>query len=159
MANSPGFSVVALLTLAVGIGANTMIFSLIDTLYLRPLTVPNPARLVYVFQTHADRVGFDLMSFLDYRDYQARAKAFSDLAATYSSAPINYADGAESKEINGSVVTANYFPLFGLQPAVGRFFSVDEDAVPGRDPSSSSVTTSGGGSSRRIRWSWAVAFS
>ena len=115
MARSPGFTIVAVVTLALGIGPNTMIFSLLDTLYWRPLPVAEPSRLANVFQMRAGKpAGNPNLSFPDYLYYRDHNDAFSALAAHYASAPINLAMADESREINGSVVTANYFTVLGL---------------------------------------------
>jgi predicted permease len=133
LARQRSFTAIALLTLALGVGANTVIFSLLRTLYWRPLPVPHPAGLVHVFGAREGRTQNLPISFVDFESYRDRTTAFSALAAHYASAPINFADAGESHEINGSVVTANYFALLELTPSRGRFFRDDEDRVPGRD--------------------------
>ncbi|HEY6212842.1 MAG TPA: ABC transporter permease [Vicinamibacterales bacterium] len=134
LAGNPGFTIVSVVTLALGIGANTMIFSLLDTLYWRPLPVADASRVLNVFQTHESGRGETALSFPDYIYYRDHNRSFSALAAHYSNAPINLATADGSKEINGAVVTANYFGLLGLQPALGRFFAPEEDDVPDRNP-------------------------
>ena len=134
LAQSPGFTTVAVLTLALGIGANTVIFSLVETLAFRPLPVADANRLVHVFQTREGRDGRYPLSMPDYHYYREQARAFDDLAAHYPSSPINFVSAGESREINGSVVTANYFDLLQLHPAAGRFFLPEEDEAAGRNP-------------------------
>jgi putative ABC transport system permease protein len=134
LAKNPGFTAVAAVTLALGIGANTAIFSLLDTLYLRPLAVPDSSRLVHAYQSVRGGARYAAFSMPDYFYYRDNARVFTGLAAHYSSAPMNLAIGGESREINGAVVTANYFALLGLRPLAGRFFSAEEDRVPGRNP-------------------------
>ncbi|HKD16805.1 MAG TPA: ABC transporter permease, partial [Thermoanaerobaculia bacterium] len=129
---SPGFSAVAIAILALGIGAATTIYSLVDTLYLKPLPVPEPSRLVEVYQARNGNEFFNL-SFPDYLFYREHSRSFSDLAAHYSHAPINLMTAEASREINGSVATASYFQVLGLKPRLGRFFLPEEDRVPGRD--------------------------
>ena len=131
---SPGFTAIVVLTLALGVGANAVIVSLIDTLYLRPLPVPDAKRIVHVAKTLPGRTGLYGFAFPDYRYYRDHAQSFTDLAAHYASAPINLFTPAGSREINGSVVTANYFTLLRLEPAVGRFFRAEEDEAAGRNP-------------------------
>jgi predicted permease len=133
LAKSPGFTAVAVLTLALGIGANTAIFSLVDALFLQTLPVRDPSRLVDVYQTRKGQ-GYFAISYVDYLYYRDHNRSFSDLAAHYSSSPINLITPGESKEINGSVVSANYFSLLGLRPLLGRFFLPEEDEVPNRNP-------------------------
>jgi predicted permease len=134
LAKNPGFTAVAVLTLGLGIGANTAIFSLVDTLYMRSLPVADPSRLIHVYQSVRGGTRYGSFSLPDYVAYREGAGAFSSLAAHYSNAPINLISGGESREINGAVVTANYFPLLRIAPMLGRFFLPEEDRVPGRDP-------------------------
>ena len=133
-ARSPGFTAIVVLTLALGVGANAVIVSLIDTLYLRPIPVPGAKRIVHVGKTLPTRAGLYNFSFPDYLHYRDHAQSFTELAAHYASAPINLLTPGGSHEINGSVVTANYFTLLRLQPSLGRFFQPDEDEAPGRNP-------------------------
>ena len=133
-ARSPGFTAIVVLTLALGVGANAVIVSLVDTLYLRPIPVPGAQRIVHAAMTLPNRTGLYNFSFPDYLYYRDHAQSFSELAAHYASAPINLLTFGGSREINGSVVTANYFTLLELRPALGRFFRPDEDDVPGRSP-------------------------
>jgi putative ABC transport system permease protein len=130
---SPGFSGVAIAILGLGIGAATTIFSLVDTLYLKPLPVPEPSRLVEVYQSRNGNEYFNL-SLPDYLYYREHTSSFADLAAHYSHAPINLMTPEASREINGSVATASYFQVLRLEPRLGRFFTSEEDRVPGRDP-------------------------
>jgi predicted permease len=133
-AKSPGFVLVAVVILAVGIGASVAIVSLVDTVYLRELPARDPSRLVEIYQVRDTAPGdYFNLSYPDYLEYRKQSRSFEDLAAHYSSAPIHIADGERSGEINGSVVTANYFRLLGIEPALGRFFRPEEDRVPGRD--------------------------
>ena len=130
---NPGFTAIAILTVALGIGANTAIFSLIDSLFLRTLPVRDPSHLVNVFQTRAN-CEFCALSYPDYVYYRDHNHVFSDLAAHYSFAPINLVVSGESTEINGSVISGNYFSVVGVRPFLGRFFLSDEDAIPGKNP-------------------------
>ncbi len=130
---NPGFSAVAVLILGLGTGASTTIFSLVNALYLKTLPAREPARLVEVYQTRRPGEYFNL-SYLDYLFYRAHTRSLSGLAAHYSHAPINLATPGGSREINGSVATASYFDVLGLRPRLGRFFTAEEDRVPGRDP-------------------------
>jgi predicted permease len=127
---SPGFTGVAVLTLALGIGANTAIFSLVHSLFLRLLPVPNASQLVHVYGTRNGHGHFPL-SYLDYLEYRDRVQSISDLAAQYPTSPINLVVSGESQLINGGVVTHNYFRVLQLAPSLGRFFGPQEDQVPG----------------------------
>jgi predicted permease len=129
---SPGFTAVAILTLALGIGANTAIFSLINTLFLQPLPLRDSASLVDVYGTVQGRAYRDL-SYPDYLYYRDHAQTVADLAAQYPTSPIHLVVSQDAQEINGSVVTWNYFRLLKLTPALGRFFLPEEDEVVGRN--------------------------
>jgi len=129
---NPGFAVSAGLTIALAITATTTVFSFINTVYLRPLSVPEARRLVRIYG--ADRPEFDLqLGFPAYQVLRGRARSFDLIAAHYSSAPLYLTTHNESSEVLGAVVSAEYFPMLGVRPVLGRFFSPDEDAVPDRD--------------------------
>ncbi len=136
MKRTPGFTAAAIATLALGLGLNSAVLSLAYTLFLKPLPVDEPARLVLVDQTlahRAERLAFSL-SYPDYVYYREHARAFADLAAHYPTSPMHVATPNEGFDLMGSVVTASYFTVLRLQPAVGRFFSVEEDQVPDKHP-------------------------
>jgi predicted permease len=134
LARSPLLTALVILTLAPGIGAHVAIFSFVNALFIRPLPlVESPDRVVGVYETR-DGGGFSPMAFPDYVDYRDSTRSFSALAAHYPTAPLILSGGDESVEINGSVVTASYFPLLGVKPALGRFFLPGEDAAPGAGP-------------------------
>jgi predicted permease len=130
---TPGFTALAVVTLALGLGAHVAIFSLIDALFLQPLPLPDADRLVGVYETR-DGAGFFPLSFPDYLDHRARAEVFDGLAAHYPAAPLSFETADGLVEINGSVVSANYFSLLGVEPERGRFFLPEDDAVPGGHP-------------------------
>jgi len=125
----PALSLIAAVTLGLGIGANLTIFSFVDTMFFRPLPVREPYQLVAV-GVGIDN-GFAYPAYTHFRDHN---KSFESLAAHYSTAPLNLAapDG-DSETLNGAVVSANYFSTLGITPSLGRFFSPDEDSVPDRD--------------------------
>ncbi|HVC19708.1 MAG TPA: ABC transporter permease [Vicinamibacterales bacterium] len=131
----PGFAAVAVLSLALGIGANTTIFSLLNSIFFHPLPVAEPSRLVDVFTTDARNPGFLPVSFDNFKDYRDQTEAFSG-ALAYQFVPISL--GAERGEqpqvVAGQIVTGNYFSLLGVTPALGRFFLPEEDQVPDRNP-------------------------
>ena len=137
---SPGFAAVIVLTLALGIGANTAVFTLIDTLLLRTLPVANPRELVVVTAGPGTR---SIISFPMYRDLRALQQVFTDIFASAGETPVRLTvlNGSESAEVDNvrtDFVTANYFAVLGVQPAAGRFFTEDED----RNPQSSETTGS-----------------
>jgi putative ABC transport system permease protein len=129
----PGFTLVAVLTLALGIGANMTIFSFVDTMFLRPVPAREPDRLVNVEPTRNGRLsgGHSYPTYLHYRDH---SQSFEALVAHYSTAPVNIVAEGDSRVANGAVVSANYFSALGIEPRLGRFFLPDEDAVPDRNP-------------------------
>jgi predicted permease len=124
---SPGFSAVAILSLALGIGANTAIFSLVNALLLRPLPVRDPQSLVIVSTTDQRNKGNLPLSHLNFKDLRAQNAAFSDMASlTFNQ--VNFSHGGESEQVPVQVVTANYFSLLGAEPAMGRAFRPEEEA-------------------------------
>lgn len=135
MKQAPGFTAAAIATLALGLGLNSAVVSLAYALFLKPLPVDEASRLVLVDQTLAGdaRRGFQLF-YPDYTYYRDHARVFADLAAHYSTSPMNVVTPGGPFNGTGSVVTSNYFSLLRLQPAMGRFFSADENRVPGRNP-------------------------
>jgi predicted permease len=136
MWQTPGFMAAAIGTLALGLGLTSAVMSLAYALFLRPLPVDEAARVVFVDQTRIDRPitsGF-AFSYPDYRYYRDHARAFDELGAHYSTSPMTVGTPGGPVSVSGAVVTANYFTLLRLTPRAGRFFSEDEDRVPGRDP-------------------------
>jgi putative ABC transport system permease protein len=124
---NPGFTAVAVLTLALGIGANTAIFSLINAVLFKPLPYREPDRLVMVWED-ASLIGFprDTPAPANYADWKARHPGFEDMAAT-DWRSFNLIGDGEPEKIQAYGVTANFFPLLGVKPALGRVFLPDED--------------------------------
>jgi predicted permease len=137
LARSPGFSVLAVLTLALGVGATTAIFSVVNGVLLRPLPYREPDRIANLW-VHFGVGAQDLpaMSPGDFRDYQQRSRSFDALAAG-SGAQVVGATGAltdsgwEAERVDVSAVTANFFPLLGVDPIYGRHFTPEEEALGG----------------------------
>jgi len=125
----PGFALVAVIALALGIGANLTILSFVDTMFFRPLPVRAPYELVNV------QIGPDGgYSYPVYKYFRDHSTSLAELAAHYSTAPLEVTGpGGDSQTRRGAVVSANYFSVLGLKPALGRFFSSEEDTVPDRD--------------------------
>src|SRR6266404_9445993 len=134
LAKSPGFTAVVVLSLALGIGANTAIFSLVNTFVLRPMPVDDPDRLVALYVTAPNWgnliAGFSYPELLDYRKADA---GLSDLMAATGN-PLSVTDGQKPQLIWGETVTDNYFSGLGVHPVVGRGFLPDEDRAPGEKP-------------------------
>ncbi|MEX1128492.1 MAG: ABC transporter permease [Vicinamibacterales bacterium] len=126
---SPAFTVIAALSLALGIGANTAIFSLINVVLLRPIPVEEPARVVSVFTTDERNPGNLPLSHLNYKDLRDQNQAFTDMAA-FTFAQLNWSTGSEAEQIPAQVVSGNYFSVLGAQPPLGRGFLREEDEKP-----------------------------
>lgn len=139
LAKSPGFTVVAVLTLALGIGANTAIFTIFNAVLLNPLPVKDASRLVELDTTDKKTLvslgNFTKMgiSFPNYQDYAQQAGVFSGLAAFTGPLPLTLSGGEKPRQYQGSLVTANYFDVLGVSAALGRTFRPDEDRHPGGD--------------------------
>lgn len=135
MRKSPSFVLFVVLTLSLGIGANTTVFTVINTLILNPLPVPDSSRLAAVGTRKANSASKanspQPFSYPDLKDYQNRNRTFRSLAGYTGSRPVILQQGASSSGIFGELVTANYFSTLGLTPAAGRFFLPDEDTTPG----------------------------
>jgi putative ABC transport system permease protein len=126
---NPGFSLVAILTLALGIGTNTAIFSVVDGVLLRPLPYPAPERLVYFEGLDPDRGISELaLSLPDYRDWQSQADAFESIAAFVENSLPLTGDGAEPEHIPRGMVTPSFFQTMGVTPLMGRAL-LKEDEV------------------------------
>jgi len=125
---SPLFTATAALSLAVGIGANTTIFSVVSAMLLRPLPgLAEPSRLVDIGRTQ-DGSGFDTVSYPNYRDVRARATMLSDVFAyRVEPQPISLSDGREAERIYGTLVSGNYFRSLGTTPFKGRLLNDDDD--------------------------------
>ena len=128
----PGFTAVAVLTLALGIGANTAIFSLVNAVLLRPLPFAEPGRLVMLWED-ASRIGFpqNTPAPANYVDWKTQTRSFEGMAATMW-ASFNLTGYGEPQKLNGEAVTADLFGVLGVRPALGRGFTPDEER-PGSD--------------------------
>src|SRR5262245_19784660 len=126
----PVFQVVSILTLALGIGANTAIFSVVYAVLIRPLPVQDPDRLVFVWNRY--REANTSNSPPDYADRRAESRALQSIAAL---APANFNLGGqgEAERVPGARVTADFFETLGVRPVLGRAFTGDEDR-PGQPP-------------------------
>jgi predicted permease len=127
---NPVFTIVAVLTLALGIGINTSIFNMVDALLLRPLPFPESHRLVSLYFRDADKQVYDSLSYPDYEYLRDHNNFLSSLAA-YDSATAALRFGDQVERVSGEIVSANYFSVLGVQPSLGRAFAADEDRLPG----------------------------
>ena len=121
----PGFTLIAALTLALGIGANTAIFSVVNAALIRALPYHNPNRLVMLFATSADGQR-DAMSIQEMREFQAQSQSLEDLTG-FISQSVNLTGGERPDRVRGAYVAANFFRVFDLKPVVGRTFAAGED--------------------------------
>jgi len=124
---SPGFTVVAVLTLALGIGANTAIFSVVNGVLLNPLPYAQPEQLVALYQrtSNFEEASIPYPSFLD---WQRENRSFSAIAA-YRSDDFNLSGTGRPERLKAGMVSADFFPLFGVKPIVGRTFTDSEDQL------------------------------
>jgi predicted permease len=125
---SPAFAIVAIVSLALGVGVNTLVFSVVNALVVRPLPIADPSRVVFVEPGR----GFTL-SYPDYRDMRDRTTAFGALVA-YRAAPMDLAADRGPARVWGYLATGNYFDALGVTPAAGRFFHAPDDQHPGQSP-------------------------
>src|ERR1041385_326924 len=128
---APSFTIVAILTLALGIGACTAIFSVVNTVLLSPLDYPDPARLVIIRETQLPKFPEFSVSPPNYIDWEKQAKSYEYLAAT-TSASLNLTGEGEPQRLIGVKATAHYFDVYGVKPVLGRMLLPEEDAV-GKD--------------------------
>src|SRR5215218_2530521 len=130
---NPGVTLVAVITLALGIGANTAIFSGVSAFLMRPLNVPDAGGLIRPMEISEDRGTGDEFSYPDFLEYRNQATSFSGLAAEDM---ISAAVDAENQSdvIWGQVVSANYFDVLEVKPIMGRAFLPDEDKTIGANP-------------------------
>jgi putative ABC transport system permease protein len=137
---SPGFTFVAILSLALGIGANTAIFTIINAVFLHPLPVEEPARLAEMFThdtlTFNANANFQLTgtSLPNYEDYRDQNQVFSGLAMVTFPIPLNWGGQAEPQQLNASLVSGNFFDVLGIKPYRGRTFIFDGDKKIGGNP-------------------------
>ena len=129
LVKSPGFTAVAVLSLALGIGANTAIFSLVNAVLLRPIPVQEADRLASVFMTDTRNPGNLPLSHLNYKDLRSQNQVFTDMAA-FTFAQVNWSNGNASEQILLQVAAGSYFSVLGTQPAIGRGFAAEEDVKP-----------------------------
>lgn len=131
---SPGFTAVAVLTLAFGLSVNATIFGLISAIFLRPLAVKDADRLVVVLQQHPNREMRSGMAWSDYRDYRTQIQEFDDvLALTFRPASVRIQDRPADRTWI-EAVSGNYFSMLGITPLAGRFFLPGEGEKPNADP-------------------------
>jgi hypothetical protein len=130
----PGFTAVAVISLTFGIGLNSSVFSVLNALLLRPLSVPEPDRLVRIFQHR-----YGNTSYRNYRDLQIPSATLASLAAFSWPNPVAFAvptgpGAVQTEQVWSAVVSANYFDVLGVRAQLGRTFLPEEDLAPGKAP-------------------------
>jgi len=133
LVKNPAFSVVAFLAIALGVGANTTVFGIINALLLRPLPVGNADQVVKVFTTDNHIKGNQPSSYLNFQDYAKQNTAFTSMAA-YTFAGMGMTRGTDTLNVVGLLVSGNYFDLLQVKPHLGRTFLPEEDSTPNGHP-------------------------
>jgi predicted permease len=136
LARTPGFTAVAILTLALGIGANTAIFTLLDQVLLRLLPVKNPQQLVLLTMRgrhYGSNWGGNAISHPMFRDFQDHNEVFSEMFCRFPTAA-SLTFGGQSERVEVELVSGTYFPALGVGPALGRLFAPEDDRVPSGHP-------------------------
>lgn len=136
LAKSPGFCVVAVGSLALGIGANTAIFTLTDQLLLRLLPIKQPEQLVMLDRkgsNHGSNTGSNAVSFPMYQDIRDRNTAFSGMFCRYQT-PLSLSAEGKTQRVTGELVSGNFFPVLGVGAAAGRVFNASDDLHQGGHP-------------------------
>ncbi|MCA1817263.1 MAG: ABC transporter permease [Acidobacteria bacterium] len=132
MIQTPGFTLVAVVSLALGIGANTSIFSFVNAVLLKLPAVSDPARLVYVFSGNRS-TPYNVASYPDYVDLRDRNRSFAGLAA-FSPIGVSMTEAGEPDSVSGLIVAGNYFDLLGVRAERGRTFQPEEDKIGAAAP-------------------------
>jgi predicted permease len=127
LVKSPGFSLIAILTLALGIGANTAIFSVVNGVLLNPLPFHDPHQLVSMFQEMPNFKNGSI-SYLNFTDWRRMNTTFAAMAA-YRSTGFNLSGNGEPERLHGEMISAGFFEILGVNPVMGRTFTTDEDRL------------------------------
>jgi predicted permease len=131
LAKNPGFTAVAVLTVALGIGSNTAIFTVVNSVLLQPLPYPHPEQL-FLIQLGTPGRGFGALTDVEYVEYEKQSRAFEHLAA-FSAGIANLTGAGEPVVVRRCEVTAGFWPTMGIAPMLGRTFLPGEEKGPGRD--------------------------
>ena len=129
---NPGFTTIAVLTLALGIGANTAIFSVVNAVLVRPLPYRDPGRLVYISEFWPNETNVRTAPSPDFANWSEHDQLFDGLAAYGGGAEFNLTSAGEPERVHGARVTADFFTVLGVQPFLGRSFLREEDQPGGR---------------------------
>ena len=125
---NPAFTVITVFTLALGIGANTAIFSVVNTLLMRPLPYSNPDQLVMVWENlRKDNNPHNAVAPANFVDWKEQNKSFQQMAAFTAPVNYNFTGGDMPERVVGARVSAGFFQMLGVQPVQGRLFNDEED--------------------------------
>src|SRR5271169_4188513 len=128
LAKAPGFAVIAILTLTLGIGANTAIFSVVNAVLLNPLPYPQPDRIMVLFHDKPNfRTGS--ISYLNFEDWRRENQSFSSMAAYRETGGVTLSGNGEPEVVEGQMISAGLFEILDVKPIAGRTFSTDEDRL------------------------------
>jgi putative ABC transport system permease protein len=133
LAKNPAFTSIAVITLALGIAANSAIFSVLNTALFQPLPVKDPSSLIGLYRKIPQDENYNRFSYPNFLDVRDRNRSLAGLAAYYFTA-FNLSTGAETERAWGKIVSGNYFSVLGVEPALGRSFLPEEDRTPGARP-------------------------
>ncbi|MBL0157348.1 MAG: ABC transporter permease [Bryobacterales bacterium] len=122
---SPGFTAVAVLTLALGIAVNTTVFSWVNSVWLNPLPGVSNAGELVAFESTAPNIEYQSTSFRDFRDFRDNLRQVSGLAATFLT-PLRVGEGERAQRVWGELVSGNFFDVLGVEPQLGRFFAPED---------------------------------
>lgn len=127
LSKAPGFTIIAIVTLALGIGANTALFSVVDGVLLNPLPYTQPDRIVAVY-THTRTFNHSSISYPNFLDWVRENRSFSGLAA-FREDDMNITGVGEPERLRTEMISANFFAVLGVKPVVGRTFFAKEDQI------------------------------
>ena len=127
LAKTPGFTAIAILTLALGIGANSALFSVVNGVLLNPLPYPEPDKLISVY-ANTSSFGHSSITYLNFLDWQKNNRSFSEIAARRGESPVLTGVG-EGEQLRGVMISSNFFAVMGVEPIAGRTFRPEEDKV------------------------------
>jgi predicted permease len=127
---SPGFTAIAVLTLALGIGANTTLFTVVKGVLLNPLAYPQSGQLVAIYEKYEKPAGFESapIEYMNFLDWQRDSRTFASMAA-YRNEDYNFIGDGEGERLSGYMISADFFNTLGVAPVLGRTFRVDDDQL------------------------------
>lgn len=134
LAKRPGYTLAILLILALGIGSITAIYSVTDAVVLRPLPYPQTERLMYFYETFRTDGSTSSVAYLDWEEWRSKNRTFEEIAASAFWMQLNMTGGEQPTRVRVNFVSPGYFKILAAQPALGRFFTTEEDRLPPGPP-------------------------